>query len=274
MRVTRLPSEAMALFRGRQESFVAERDALVERLRDEDRAADAAAVKALRKPTVVVWALNQLAVADAGGVQTLLDAGAELRAAQQAALSSSKGSADRMRTAAADRRAAVASLMASATSVIEEAGKSAGPQAEAMASALETASVDAETGRALAGGTLERLPAEPAGFGNVFGLSAVEAAPLDEDSEPEKGPAPDPGEIAGARRERDRTARIARTAKDTAEGFTRELEGMRERIAKVEAKQADADDRANRATTEAKRAERALAKAIARADRARGSPKR
>ena len=113
--MTALPDEAAEVFRADPDGFVAARNDLAARLAAEDRTDEAAAVKALRKPTVAVWALNQLHNRDAEGVTALLDAGAELRAAQQAALSSSKGGAERLRTATVTRRAAVARLVESAS---------------------------------------------------------------------------------------------------------------------------------------------------------------
>ena len=53
-----LPDTAAALFRDTPERFIAARDALVARLREEGRTTEAAIVKALRKPTVVAWALD------------------------------------------------------------------------------------------------------------------------------------------------------------------------------------------------------------------------
>jgi hypothetical protein len=77
----RLPDDAVALFRVRPEGFVVARDELVAELRAQGRDDDAASVKALRKPTLALWALNQLADRDPEGVGELLDAGRELRAA-------------------------------------------------------------------------------------------------------------------------------------------------------------------------------------------------
>ena len=53
------PEEADALYGLPLEDFVAERDALAKRLRGEGRREDAQAVKALAKPTVAAWAVNQ-----------------------------------------------------------------------------------------------------------------------------------------------------------------------------------------------------------------------
>ena len=278
--MTALPDEATEVFRADPDGFVAARNDLAARLAADDRTDDAAAVKALRKPTVAVWALNQLHERDAEGVTALLDAGAELRAAQQAALSSSKGGAERLRTATVARRAAVARLVESASGVLTDAGRSADNQVGAMTSALEVASFEAEPGRELATGTMQRVPDAPGGFGEVFGLTAVpddgeEEAATTASSKAKgkakaraKSSAPDRRElqadVARLRRDRDAAERIVRKARQTADGFARELEGMRERLAKVEAKHADAAAKASAGELDLKRAERDLAKATAR----------
>ncbi len=277
--MTALPDEAAEVFRADPDGFVAARNDLAARLAADDRTDDAAAVKALRKPTVAVWALNQLHERDAEGVTALLDAGAELRAAQQAALSSSKGGAERLRTATVARRAAVARLVESASGVLTDAGRSADNQVGAMTSALEVASFEAEPGRELATGTMQRVPDAPGGFGEVFGLTAVpddgEEAATTTSSKAKgkakaraKSSAPDRRElqadVARLRRDRDAAERIVRKARQTADGFARELEGMRERLAKVEAKHADAAAKASAGELDLKRAERELAKATAR----------
>jgi chromosome segregation ATPase len=276
--MTALPDEASEVFRADPDGFVAARNDLAARLAADDRTDDAAAIKALRKPTVAVWALNQLHDRDAEGVTALLDAGAELRAAQQAALSSSKGGAERLRTATVTRRAAVARLVESASNALTESGRSADNQVGAIAGALEIASFETEAGRELAAGTMQRVPDAPGGFGEVFGLSAV-ADDGEEEAETtasSKGKAkarakpsePDRRElqadVARLRRDRDAAERTVRKARQTADGFARELDGMRERLAKVEAKHADAAAKASAGELDLKRAERELAKATAR----------
>ena len=102
-----LPDEAAELFRVPPEDFIAERDALVQRLRAEGRDEDATAVKALRKPTTVVWALNQLAAREPDALAALFEAGRDLRAAQQAALAGKPSGAEDLRITTAARRDAV-----------------------------------------------------------------------------------------------------------------------------------------------------------------------
>ena len=150
-----------------------------------------------------------------------------------------------------------------------------------MTGALEVASFEADPGRELATGTMQRVPDAPGGFGEVFGLTAVpddgEEAATTASSKAKgkakaraKSPAPDRRElqtdVARLRRDRDAAERIVRKARQTADGFARELEGMRERLAKVEAKHADAAAKASAGELDLKRAERNLAKATARLD--------
>lgn len=56
-----LPDEAEKLLAAAPDEFVAERERLARKLRDEDRPDDAAAVAGLRKPNVVVFAVNRAA---------------------------------------------------------------------------------------------------------------------------------------------------------------------------------------------------------------------
>lgn len=286
-----LPDEAVPLFRDTPERFIAARDALVARLRETGRTAEAATVKALRKPTVVAWALDQLASRDAEGLQALLDAGAEVRAAQQAALSSKRGAADRLRAAGAARRGAVADLAAVSIAALEEAGRGGATHADAIVQALEVCSIDPDSGAALAAGTLQRPPKAGAGFGDVFGLTSVEGGPGEgaagkADREPHatdpargagstskrRTPRADVAELranlARSRRDRDAAARRARKAKDAADGFAHELEGMRRRLEVVERKHADAASAAAEGELETAQAERALRLATQRLEQA------
>ena len=280
--VTDLPEEAAALFREDPERFVTARDALVADLRSKDRPQEAAAVKGLRRPTAVVWALNQLSARDPSAVRKLLDAGAELRAAQQATLSSTGTGADRLRAATSARRTSVSRLAQVAGDLLQAAGR--GVKADEITSALEAASVDEQIGSRLSTGTLERLPPPVSGFGDVFGLTAVAGGTTEaraEEAEPERAAArrrasagptdadEAESEVARLRRDRDAAARRAKTAGATAERLEVRADGMRERLAAAEAEHAEADARARGADLEVARAQRELAKATERLERLR-----
>jgi hypothetical protein len=265
----RLPDDAVALFRVAPEGFVVARDELVAELRAQGRDDDAASVKALRKPTLALWSLNQLADRDPEGVGELLDAGRELRAAQQAA-TSGRG-ADRFRKATAARRRAIARLLQVATAAVAEVG-SGGGHTHAIGPALEAASADDEPGRLLAEGTFRELPTAPSGFGNVFGLEAVPGVGSLAKDEAETGD----GGLAAIEEEHERRRGALEAASATAEQqrdevdrLEAEVAAVRARLQELEHELAAAGTSARAAELERKRAERDLAKVTAHLDRAR-----
>ena len=78
------PSTASTACRAR--TFVAERDALAKQLRADGRRDEAAAVKALGKPTVAAWAANQAVRSQKKPARDLWKAGDQLSAAHDAVL--------------------------------------------------------------------------------------------------------------------------------------------------------------------------------------------
>ena len=266
--------DVRALFREPPETFIAARDALV-RARKDVGDPESAAIKALRKPTVPAWALDQLADRNPDGVDALLEAGAELRAAQQAALSSTKH-ASRLRESTTARRAAVAGLLETAREALREAGRSPDPHLEDISVSLEAASVNEDAAARLRSGTFERPTREASTFGDVFGLHAVpDLEP--ESQEPatprtskrrtapsaEDRPARTDLQAEANRLRRDRAAaeRTARRTRETAERLAAEADAMRARLAVVERKGDEAEQAA-------RAAERAAAAAIEAHDRA------
>lgn len=287
-----LPDDAVVLFREAPEDFVTARERLAATLREHGRADDARVVKALRKPTVVAWALDQLCVRDPDGVRNLLDAGAEVRAAQQGALSSKRGAAERLQAASGARKGAVAHLTAVAVAALAERGASSDAHGDALTRALETCSIDADAGARLSAGTFERPPAASTGFGEMFGLTSIEggrlrsATPANESiprdpspsdapattstagsgaSDPKQAPASETEPDLGAlRRDLDAAVRRAKKARQSADGFAHELDGMRRRLEVVEHKHARAAATAAEAETELARAEKAMRSATER----------
>ena len=251
-RVSDTPAEAADLFRVAPERFIVERDALVKQLRADGRDEDATAVKALRRPTAVVWALNQLASRDPDGLTGLFDAGRGLRAAQQAALTGKGG--DELVGAAAARRAAVTQLTTSAVGILDEAGQRGANQADAIASALEAASTDPAAGADLAAGTLQKLPATTGdlGFGDVPTIATV---PGGGDPQPQDAPRAD---LPRLRRERDAARKTATTRRSTADRLATQLSDLTERLERLRAEHADAESAALEAELDAERAARRL----------------
>jgi hypothetical protein len=240
-------ARAKELYARAPEGFIAARDALVGELREAGEPDLATAVKKLRKPSVVAWAVNGLAGSHRGDVEALLQVGEELRRAQQAALSG-KGPSE-LRSATDERRAIIATLTSAATEALGERG---GAHRDAIATTLEAASVDAEIGRRLLEGTLERESAPTPGLGDRDGFQLLEGGAKDED-----GP-------SSAERERE-----AKDAERAAVAAEREAKRAGERAEKLRATARDAAAAANEAEADARRLADEARMQRRRADRAR-----
>lgn len=279
-----------ALYRQPPESFIQARDELVKRLRDQDRGADAARVKGLRKPTVPAWAVDQLASRDPEGVDALLAAGAELRRAQRQALSG-KNPED-LRDATEARRTLVARLASVAADALRAAGRSEGPHTDEIAATLEAASIDPDAGERLRAGTLDRPLSAAAGFEDIVGLRSVpKAEPSDDDatvvSRSTARPA-DPraakeaarkeseervreleADVADARRERDAIERRARKAGSDADRAKEKVAAAEGRLESTRADLREAETRKHGEDMALRRSTKELDRATERLERAR-----
>jgi hypothetical protein len=151
--------------------FTPARDERAKELRgDGDRDA-ANAVKALRKPTVAAWAVNQLARRRRKDLDELLSAGENLRAAQEELVAG--GDRAGFQEAAARERDLVAKLASDATALAGEAGERAGGLQEKVAATLHAAALDEETAEELRRGRLVRERAAIGGFGAMAGAPAT-----------------------------------------------------------------------------------------------------
>jgi len=135
--VPALEAELDELYAAPPENFIRARNDLARRLKQAGQVDVAARVKQLRKPTVPLWAVNQLARRHHDEVRALLDAGDRLRAAQQAAL---RGEAEELRTATADERKLLRSLTQRGQELLRETGHSADPKR--IVGTLRAAAVD------------------------------------------------------------------------------------------------------------------------------------
>ena len=125
------------------DEFTAARDALVKERRAAADKAAADTVKALRKPTVAAWAVNQLSRKQRSALEDLVDLGERLRDAQRSAMSG--GSAAVLRDLSTERRKAVESLTKKAMRLLGPSGDS---QREAIAATLEAAVASPDAGDA------------------------------------------------------------------------------------------------------------------------------
>lgn len=243
--------------------FIAARDALAKRLKDAGDAEAAAAVKKLRKPSVVAWAVNAAARAHPKDVEELLGAGRDLRRAQRKTMTVAGG--EELRAATESRRAVIQRLADAAVAAVGDRG---GAHRDAIELTLTAASVDEEVGARLASGRLEREAAPTAGFGALEGFEVLTGGAAGAEEEPTESPAArrEAGrERVRAAREAERRAAVAERAADRAAEHAAQL---KEKAATATAAARDAESEARRladeARTERKRAERAARTATTR----------
>lgn len=239
-----MDNEVEALYGLPLEEFTKARDALAKARTKADGKEAAAAVKALRKPSVAAWALNQLARSRPEDVETLLEAGNRLRRAQTAALEG--GDPDELREATKAEAAEVQALAAQAASVLREAGRAASAtQEERLVATLRAAAVDSEAGDLLRRGVLT-TELSPAGFGFGVADDALPSLSLSSFHPPrrsERKPKRDPDEArkaeeeerAARQRQREREDEL-RAARETATRLEREADRAEARA--VEAREA------------------------------------
>jgi hypothetical protein len=118
-------TEVDELFTTAPAEFVAARNALAKALKADGHREEAAAVAALRRPTVPDWALNSVALQDPDVVADAVDAAEQLRSVQAAALGDPSAAPD-LREAMAQARHAAGALRKAAEDVLRRAGRPAG----------------------------------------------------------------------------------------------------------------------------------------------------
>jgi hypothetical protein len=165
------------------EEFTKTRDELAKELRKAGKKDAADEVKALRKPTVSAWTVNQLARRHPQELKALVKAGDEMRKAQRAAVGGRGPQA--LRDATRSHRERLDDLTSTAR---HELGAD-GATLQRVAQTLRGASVDKEASKALLSGTLT-ADFEQAGFGPL--LAAVPPSALKRKPKPKAKPKPPP----------------------------------------------------------------------------------
>jgi hypothetical protein len=152
---TGVPGEDLdRLYHGPLEEFTQGRNELAQELRSDGETEAADWVKGLTKPSRAAWLVNQLSVRKSDEIAELLEAGRELRAAQEEMLA---GSADRDKLREASRREQreVDSLLRTAEALGREHG--VGQQIlTKVGETLQAASSDPEVAEAIESGRLTR----------------------------------------------------------------------------------------------------------------------
>ena len=226
------------------EDFVAARNDLAARLRKAGQAEAAEGVRALRKPSVAVWAVNQLARGQRKEISALIEAGERLRRAQKEAFGGKGG--DAVREATAVERAVARTLTHHAQELLLSGGRPASQQTlERIARTLRTAAVEPEIAPLLAAGRL-------AGELDSPGFAAVaELAPPKRPSAPTAPKRDD----AARKRELQMRRRQLSTRVDRLEQRLREQD---ERVRRTEASASAARERADELRAELAQAQAEL----------------
>jgi hypothetical protein len=246
--VPELEAELDRLYGLPLDEFTPARNELATRLKNAGQDDASRTVKALKKPSVPVWAANQLARRNPADVEALVDAGAQLRAAQEAALRG--GSPEDVRAATRAERDALRTLTRHATGVLDDAGRPASQQTlERISSTLRAAAVNPDAADLL---RIGRLPDEV----QAEGFSALAAmAPATPAKRGRRTANNDTVDLA-ARREHELALRRLRREAEEAERAAVEAEQESEEAAR---NAAEARERAKAARRDAREAAKALA---------------
>ena len=243
--VPELEAELDNLYAAPPTDFTRARNDLAQRLKQAGQVEAAAGVKQLRKPTVPLWAVNQLARRHPDDVRALLDAGERLRVAQQAAL---RGESRELRTATAEEREILHGLTQRGAELLREAGHSA--DTKRIADTLRAAAVD-ESGRELLqrGRLSEEL--EASGFGGFAGMEIPSRSKPEEKTAKAPSPAVQRRRKEQLRKLRERVATARRDATKAERAAARAeatLDTARQRLV-------EANETARRAEAELEQAE-------------------
>jgi hypothetical protein len=143
------------------DEFTKARDELAKELRKGGKKEAAGEVKALRKPNVSAWTINQLARRHPQEMKALVKAGDDLRKAQRGAVS--KGDPEQLREATRSHRDRLDDLTATARHELDAGGQTL----QRVAQTLRAGSIDKQASKALLAGTLA-TDVEQAGFGPLL----------------------------------------------------------------------------------------------------------
>lgn len=158
------------LYRGPREGFIENRNALSRKLQDQGLREQAAAVRALAKPSVSAWTVNQLWWKHREAYDALHAAGADLAELQRQAVSVAGQPANDA------RRAAILALRKTAEQILIASGHATSTtMIRRITQSLEASAAGGSFGR---NATLGRLHADlaPPGFGQVQQFAAPAAA--------------------------------------------------------------------------------------------------
>jgi hypothetical protein len=199
-----LSGEIDALYQGPLGEFTASRNALEKRVKAEQGKEAAAAIKALEKPSVSAWAVNQLYWRYRNEFDRLLRSGDDLRASQQKRMA---GRDVDVNAAIDARREALSKLMGRAAAILEEGGTTSDDIRQRVSQTLEALSVYGTSDAAPRPGRLTG-DIQPPGFAALAALvpagrpapaGKAKAAPAREEAERDEQAEEEAGTEAAAR---------------------------------------------------------------------------
>jgi hypothetical protein len=168
--VPELESELDDLFGRPLDEFTSARNELARRLRKAGQEDAAARIQALKKPSVPVWTVNQVARRHPDEVQELVTAGERLRKAQEAAFRGGGGS-EAVREATGAERNAARTLTRLAHELLEaDSRPTTRAVTDRIGSLLRAAAIEPDASALLLAGRLSE-EVESTGFGAVAGIA-------------------------------------------------------------------------------------------------------
>jgi hypothetical protein len=257
--------------------FTAARNALAARLKKEGRAVESERVKALPKPAVPAWAVNQIYWNDPESFDTLLSTGERIRRAQSGKLKNVD-----LRELLDRKKELTARLMTAAAAILAAAGHAASPEVMRRVSAtLESLAAWGESEGVPRAGRLT-ADLDPPGFDTLAELmGGAKLAPAKilpfRSPKPAEDPAAARLRAREAVQEAEKALRAARREAEQAEAALRKANARTEAVEKqkqeIEARWSESKEESRAAANEVKKraevvaaAERALAKARASLD--------
>jgi hypothetical protein len=260
-------TEVDELFTMAPAEFVAARNALVKALKADGHREEAAAIAALRRPTVPDWALNSVALQEPDVVADAVDAAEQLRSVQAAALGDPAAASD-LRDSMAQVRQAAGALRKAAEGLLRRAGRPAGDMSALTTRLNETmvhpgllAQLQAGRLGSAAVDTLDPFsgaPAEPS-------ASAPRARPGRRATPASRATLPTPRKPAAPKAPPRKVERVderaERQAQRAAEALERRRAQAAERVSQADVVVADAKDAVHGAEAEVKAAAAALERA-------------
>ncbi|MFI5669768.1 hypothetical protein [Streptomyces sp. NPDC051704] len=237
-------SVAVELYGLKPSEFTAARDAYVAKAREAGDEQLAAAVAALRRPTVAAWTAGLLARSRPEEARRLVRLGEALRAAHRTL------DAERLRKLSHDQHVVIGELARTAGALAAEAGQPvSGPALYDVERILHAVLADADVAAQWSGGRLAKAPDTVSGFTGLEPQAGA-AAPR-----PARAARPDDSETEPARPPRDADGRAERARREREEAARAELAETRAEAERLEAARAAAQDLLDRAAVAVKAAE-------------------